>query len=133
MHMAWVKQVCGRIRADYRYSNTLVYNNFPWPSLGDKKRYAAVTSAAIAVLDSRALFKDVSLADLYDPRTMPSALHRAHAELDRAVDRCYRAEPFANDRARVEYLFGLYEKLTAPLLPAASTRKRASRKTSGTA
>ncbi len=57
-----------------------------------------------------------TLADIYDPVTMPPALAKAHAELDRAVDRCYRREPFPNDRARVEHLFTLYEKLTAPLV-----------------
>lgn len=62
---------------------------------------------------------DSTLADLYDPLSMPPALVKAHAELDRAVELCYRPQPFANDRQRVEFLFSLYEKLTAPLLPAA--------------
>ena len=67
--------------------------------------------------------KTATLADLYDPLSMPPALARAHAELDRAVDLCYRPEKFESDRQRVEYLFALYEKLTAPLLPAAKAKK----------
>jgi len=68
---------------------------------------------------------DFTLADLYDPIAMPPKLAKAHAALDRAVDRCYRKEPFASDRDRVEHLFALYEKLTAPMLAAApKSRKR---------
>ena len=70
-----------------------------------------------------------TLADLYDPLTMPAALAKAHADLDRAVEKCYRAEPFRSDRERVEHLFRLYEQLTAPLLPATKAPKR--RRTSG--
>lgn len=119
MHMAWVRQVCGRLKSDYRYSNKLVYNNFPWPESPTAKQRAAVEGAAQAVLDARKKFPDATLADLYDPLSMPPALVKAHAALDRAVELCYRPQPFANDRQRVEFLFGLYEKLTAPLLPAA--------------
>ncbi len=129
MHMAWVKQVAGRLESRYRYSNTLVYNNFPWPENPTGKQRAAVERAAEAVLEARTKFPDSTLADLYDPRTMPPELLRAHTELDRAVDRCYRAEPFTSDRQRVEYLFSLYEKLTAPLLPVPARRKRAAWRT----
>lgn len=80
--------------------------------------------AAQAVLDARAQYPASTLADLYDPVTMPPALAKAHADLDRAVDRCYRKEPFPHDRARVEHLFALYEKLTAPLAPAAGRKSR---------
>lgn len=125
MHMAWTKQVAGRIKSDIRYSNTLVYNNFPWPESTSEKQRAAVERAAEAVLETRKQFPGSTLSDLYDPRTMPPDLQRAHKELDRAVDRCYRAEAFISDRQRVEYLFLLYEKLTAPLLPAPAKRRRA--------
>jgi hypothetical protein len=74
--------------------------------------------------------KNSTLADLYDLIAMPAVLAKAHAELDRAVDRCYRKDPFPSDRARVEFLFQLYEQLTAPLLPAAKT-KRARRPSPG--
>ena len=67
--------------------------------------------------------KSATLADLYDPLAMPPALAQAHAELDRAVDLCYRPEKFESDRQRVEFLFALYEKLTAPLLPASKAKK----------
>jgi hypothetical protein len=121
MHMAWMRQVCGRMKSDYSYSSKLVYNNFPWPETPSEKQLAAVETAAQAVLDARAKYPTSTLADLYDPTTMPPMLARAHTELDRAVDRCYRKETFPNDRARVEHLFALYEKLTAPLAPKAAS------------
>jgi len=120
IHMAWVRQVCGRLKSDYRYSSKLVYNNFPWPCPSDDQR-EWVTERARAVLEVRAgLLPPKSmntLADLYDPKSMPPELTRAHAELDRSVERCYRAEPFGSDRERLEFLFRLHEQLTAPLLP----------------
>jgi hypothetical protein len=124
MHMAWMRQVCGRLESRYRYSNKLVYNNFPWPEAPTDKQRAAVEAAAQAVLDARKQFPDSSLADLYDPLSMPPVLAKAHAQLDRAVDLCYRPQPFENDRQRVEYLFALYEKLAAPLLPQTAKRRR---------
>jgi hypothetical protein len=122
MHMAWTRQVCGRLESRYRYSNKLVYNNFPWPRDATEAQKAAVEKAAQAVLDARARFPDSTLADLYDPVSMPPALTKAHTALDRAVDRCYRKESFPSDRARVEFLFHLYEKLTQPLLPMTKAR-----------
>lgn len=128
MHMAWTRQVCGRLKSDYRYSNKLVYNNFPWPNPTPEQR-ARVETQARAVLAAREPHLPPrgmsTLADLYDPLTMPAALGRAHAELDRAVEKCYRAEPFHSDRERVEHLFRLYEQLTAPLLPATPRRRTA--------
>ncbi len=115
MHMAWLRQIGGRLKSDYRYSVKLVYNNFPWPEAPTDKQRAAVEAKAQAVLDVRARFPDSSLADLYDPLTMPPVLQKAHAELDKAVEACYRKAAFHTDRERVEYLFALYEKLTAPL------------------
>ena len=124
MHMAWVKQVCGRLKSDYRYSNKLVYNNFPWPETPSAKQRTAVEHAAQAVLDARKEFPNATLADLYDPLAMPKDLVKAHADLDRAVDLCYRPQPFESDRQRVEHLFALYEKLTAPLIPTGKKRRR---------
>jgi hypothetical protein len=115
MHMAWVRQVAGRLESRYRYSSKLVYNNYPWPQNPTEKQKAAVEAKAQAVLDARAAFPDSSLADLYDPLSMPAKLAKAHTELDRTVDACYRDKPFHSDRERVEFLFELYEKLTAPL------------------
>lgn len=114
------------MKSDYQYSVSIVYNNYPWPeNLADKQR-TTVEAAAQKVLDARAEHPDATLADLYDPLSMPARLVKAHAALDRAVDLCYRAQPFTSKRQRVEYLFSLYEKLTVPLLPATkSCRKRA--------
>jgi hypothetical protein len=125
MHMAWMRLVCGRMKSDYQYSNTIVYNNYPWPGRPTDKRRAAVEEAAQAVLDARKTFPDATLADLYDPLVTPPALVTAHAELDRAVDLCYRPQLFENDRQRVEYLFAMYERLTVPLIPAKKGRRKA--------
>ncbi|MFH0795403.1 MAG: type IIL restriction-modification enzyme MmeI, partial [bacterium] len=124
MHMSWVRLVCGRLKSDYRYSNKLVYNNYPWPEERTAKQRAAVEAAAQKVLDVRAEFADSSLADLYDPLTMPARLLKAHQALDRAVEKCYRSQPFESDRQRVEFLFALYEKLTSPLTAAARPRRQ---------
>lgn len=115
IHMAWVKYTCGRLKSDFRYSNTLVYNNFPWPENPSAKQKQAVEKAAQAVLDARANFPSSSLADLYDPNTMPSILVKAHQALDKAVDLCYRSQPFINETKRIEFLFELYAKYTAGL------------------
>ncbi len=123
-HMAWVRQVCGRLESRYRYSNTLVYNNFPWPQSPTDKQKAAVEAEAQSVLDARDAFKGQTLADLYDPLAMPKALRDAHRGLDKAVDKCYRAAPFTSERQRVEYLFDLYQTLVAPLTAAAEPKRR---------
>jgi len=93
MHIAWVRVVCGRIKSDFRYSTNLVYNNYPWPEAPSAKQRARVETAAQAVLDARKKFADATLADLYDPLAMPPALVKAHADLDRAVELCYRPQP----------------------------------------
>ncbi len=126
MHMAWVRTVCGRLKSDYQYSAKLAYNNFPWPQGVTDKQREAVEAAAQGVLDARERFPDSTLADLYDPLSMPRELAKAHATLDRAVDRCYRSQPFPNERNRVEYLFGLYEQLTAPLTSQSKPKRRQS-------
>lgn len=118
MHMAWVRNVTGRLESRYQYSIKLVYNNFPWPQDPSADRRQAVERAAQAVLDVRQQFPNQTLADLYDPLTMPKKLVEAHRNLDRAVDRCYRSAAFENERKRIEFLFVLYQKLTAPLTAA---------------
>jgi type I restriction-modification system DNA methylase subunit len=110
MHMTWVKYVCGRLKSDYRYSNNMVYNNFPWPKDPDKKNKNKVEKCARAVLDVRAEFPESSLADLYDPLTMPPELLKAHLALDKSVDQCYRKKAFANETERIEYLFERYNE-----------------------
>jgi hypothetical protein len=125
MHITWVKHICGRIKSDYRYSNELVYNNFPWPENPSDKQIATIEEKALKVLNTRAEFLNASLADLYDPLTMPPALIKAHNELDRAVDLAYRAQPFPSEANRMVFLFELYEKYTAGLF----TKEKPSRKT----
>jgi hypothetical protein len=127
MHMAWMRQVTGRLESRYSYSAKIVYNNYPWPDASAEQR-ERVEEKARAVLAAREPHLPprgmATLADLYDPLTMPPELLKAHTELDRAVEKCYRPEPFHSDRERVEFLFYLYEKLTAPLLPGAPKGKR---------
>jgi hypothetical protein len=112
IHMAWMRAVAGRLKSDYRYSKDIVYNNFIWPEASDEQK-ATIEQLAQAVLDARAEFPEASLADLYDPNTMPPALTKAHKALDRAVDKLYRKEPFATDAERVAMLFERYQAHTA--------------------
>lgn len=113
-HMAWMAQIGGRLESRFRYSIGLVYNTFPWPDSTPVQR-TRIENLAQAVLDARATHSTSSLADLYDPDTMPGDLRRAHQALDLVVDRLYRAAPFTSDRDRVEHLFGRYEALVNPL------------------
>jgi hypothetical protein len=117
MHMAWVKYVCGRLKSDFRYSKDIVYNNYPWAPNPTEKQIKAVEEAAQNVLDIRAQFPDSSLADLYDQLTMPPVLLKAHSELDKAVDKCYREAPFTTEPKRIEYLFELYDTYTSGMFP----------------
>jgi hypothetical protein len=110
----------------------MVYNTFPWPTEVEKKRRFAVEKAARAVLEARKPYLppdgEGTLADLYDPLTMPTKLSQAHTELDLAVDRCYRSERFRNSRERVEHLFALYEQATLPLLPGEPKKRKGTRR-----
>ena len=130
MHMAWLRHVGGRLKSDYRYSVGLVYNTFPTPPgwTDENADRSALEPLAQAVLDARAAHPDSTLADLYDPDLMPPALRRAHRRLDRAVDRLYRRTRFADERERVEHLFGLYERLQVPLAAEAAGPKRRPRR-----
>ena len=130
MHNAFMRFTCGRLESRFRYSNTIVYNNYPWPGfagepLSDKHR-TAIEQAAQCVLDARAQFASSSLADLYDPLTMPPALLKAHQKLDTAVDTAYQPsggkKTYASDAERVAFLFELYQRITS-LLPAPSVQK----------
>ena len=124
MHNAWMRQVCGRLESRYRYSNNLVYNNFPWPENPSEKQIAVIETAAERVLDARSEFPNSSLADLYDPLTMPPALVKAHNDLDRAVDLAYRPQPFTTEAGRMVFLFELYEKYTAGLFVTTKKKKK---------
>ncbi len=146
MHNAWMRTTCGRLKSDYRYSASIVYNNFPWPDLPANlepnqppapahKARAAIEIAAQAVLDARAQFPGSSLADLYDPLTMPPLLLKAHQKLDAAVDKAYQRcggkKSYASDAERVAFLFERYQQLTSLLPVAAAKKTRAPRRSAG--
>lgn len=133
MHNAWMRTVCGRMKSDYSYSPA-IYNNYPWlglagEPLSDKHRQA-IEQAAQCVLDARAQFSDASLADLYDPLTMPPTLLKAHHKLDAAVDAAYvpsgGKKSYVSDAERVAFLFELHQRLSG-LLPLTINKKRESR------
>lgn len=123
IHMAWMRTVGGRTKSDYQYTNRIVYNTFPWPELNDKAK-AILTKTGQAILDARAEWPEATLADLYDPDTMPANLRKAHIANDKAVDKLYRKQPFESERERVEHLFMLYEQLQAPLVAASKPKPR---------
>ncbi len=123
MHMAWVKSICGRLESRYRYSNEIVYTNYPWPDNPNEKQVKAIEKAAQKVLDARLEFPKSSLSDLYDPLTMPPVLIKAHNELDKAVDLAYRPQAFTSEANRMVFLFELYEKYTADLFTKEKPKK----------
>ena len=101
------------MKSDISYSTGIVYNNYPWPEDPRAKQVKAIETAAQKVLDVRLQFPNSSLADLYDPSTMPPALVKAHHELDKAVDLAYRPQPFTSEANRMVFLFDLYAQYTA--------------------
>lgn len=111
MHMVWTRAVGGKLKTDYRYSNTIVYNNFPVPPLSEQIK-KQLTERALRILDVREYHSELTLADLYDPDKMPDNLRRAHRELDELVDSIYRKREFASDEERLSLLFDLYAKMT---------------------
>ncbi|BBI61703.1 hypothetical protein HSBAA_30090 [Vreelandella sulfidaeris] len=108
MHMAWVRTVCGRLKSDYRYSSSIVYNNFVWPEPTEAQR-SKVEQTAQQILDARLNHPEATLADLYDPLAMPSDLRKAHQANDKAVDAAYGKRKFKTEAERVGYLFELYK------------------------
>jgi hypothetical protein len=118
MHMDWMRAVTGRLKSDYQYSVKLVYNNFPWLNPSEKQKQH-IAELAEKVLEARAVHQPPkgrsTLADLYDPLTMPADLHKAHQKLDAAVDTAYRKEPFNSARERVEFLFRLHSEINEPM------------------
>ena len=124
VHMAWMRAVCGRLKSDYSYSNTIVYNNFPWPLGGDvsnvaeladsdarKRHLLHIEQTAQAILDARALYPDSSLADLYNETLMPPELRKAHQANDRAVMAAYGFSTKMTESECVAELFKMYERL----------------------
>lgn len=113
MHMAWTRAIGGRMREDYQYSNTIVYNNFPVPPLSDGVK-DQLTVAALRVLDVREYHCEKTLAELYDPDKMPDDLRAAHSAVDALVDSLYSKGGYETDEARLSDLFAMYEVMTAP-------------------
>ena len=112
IHNTWMRAVAGRMRTDYAYSASIVYNTFPFPKISEEKK-KEIEDAAENVLITREYHPGSTLAELYDPDKMPQDLREAHAKLDDIVESCYPGYPFASDESRLECLFKLYEKMTA--------------------
>ena len=112
LHNDWMRLVAGRLKSDYRYSATVVYNPFPWPNAAETQRQE-IERLAEELLLTRAVFPGRTLAELYDPDKMPSELLAAHQQLDKAVDRLYRERPFKDAADRLSCLLARYEALTA--------------------
>ena len=112
MHYSWMSAVCGRMKSDFQYSAGIVYNNFPWPENINAEKIKSIEQAAQNVLDVRLKYPTSSLADLYDPLTMPADMVKAHQSLDHAVDSAYTRRTFTSDAERLEFLFELYKKYT---------------------
>ena len=111
VHMAWMRATCGRLKSDYNYSNTIVYNNFPWPNPTEAQK-SKIEQTAQAILDARALYPDCSLADLYDETTMPPELRKAHQANDRAVMQAYGFDVKTTTEAScVAELMKLYQSM----------------------
>jgi hypothetical protein len=131
IHMDWMRYAGGKLESRYSYSKDLVYNTFPFPdrSALTPKQVQAVELAAQSVLDARAKHPGSTLADLYDPNSMPNDLRKAHDALDRAVEACYRKAAFKSEQERVAFLLDEYRKLSPTLLgaapPARKRRKKA--------
>ena len=112
IHMIWERAVAGRMKTDMQYSNTICYNTFPFPKISASKK-EEISNAAEEVLITREFHVGKTLAELYDPDTMPDDLRKAHETLDDIVESCYPGYPFANDEARLDCLFKMYEKMTS--------------------
>jgi hypothetical protein len=111
MHNVWMRIVCGRMKTDYRYTNTLCYNTFPFPKINNEQK-VRLSALAENILLTRENHTEMTLGEMYNPESMPQDLKYAHQAMDIAVEQCYRPEPFTSDEERLEYLFKLYEKMT---------------------
>lgn len=111
IHNDWMRLVAGRLKSDYRYSATVVYNTFPWPDVTDEQRNSLIALAKTVLL-TRENYPESTLAELYDPLKMPSDLLEAHQALDQAVDRLYREKPFRDATERLSFLLERYEAMT---------------------
>ena len=112
LHLVWIATVCGKLKTDFRYSNTLGWNTFPVPPLTDGDK-AGLTQGAEAILLAREAHFPATIADLYDPETMPANLRAAHEANDETLERIYIGRRFKNDTERLEKLFEMYMKMTS--------------------
>ncbi len=112
LHLVWIATVCGKLETRYRYSNTLGWNTFPVPTLTEQNK-ADLTRCAEDILLAREAHFPATIADLYDPETMPADLRAAHERNDETLERIYIGRRFKNDTERLETLFSLYTKMTA--------------------
>jgi hypothetical protein len=112
IHLAWIAAVCGKIKTDFRYSNTLGWNTFPIPLLTEQNK-ADLTTRAEDILLAREVHFPATIADLYDPDNMPDNLRHAHEQNDEVLERIYIGRRFKNDTERLEKLFELYTKMIA--------------------
>ncbi len=124
LHLVWIATVCGKIKEDYRYSNSLGWNTFPVPSLTDKNK-ADLTRCAEDILLAREHHFPATMADLYDPEDMPVDLREAHERNDEVLERIYIGRRFKNDTERLEKLFDLYTTMTASATPAKGKKRKA--------
>ncbi|MDR1053896.1 MAG: hypothetical protein LBL39_06935 [Planctomycetaceae bacterium] len=113
MHNVWMRYVCGRLEMRYRYSASVVYNNFPFPDKPPAKLLAKTEKVAQDILNTRAMFANKSIAELYDPRKMPSELSKLHRKLDKLIDQTY-GQNFNNDSDRIAFLFKLLKNMGIP-------------------
>ena len=127
MHMSWTRAVCGRLKSDYNYAITVVYNNFIFPYDVSKDSVDLINDCANDILVARRLHENSTLADLYDPLTMPLELVKAHEANDKAVDKAYGYKGADDDASRVAFLFKRYEELTS-LLPVTVVKKKRTKK-----
>ncbi|GFZ63334.1 hypothetical protein PSE10A_58450 [Pseudomonas amygdali pv. eriobotryae] len=123
LHLVWVGTVCGKLKTDFRYSNTLGWNTFPVPLLTEQNK-ADLTACAEAILLAREVHFPATIADLYNPDTMPDNLRHAHERNDEVLERIYIGRRFKNDTERLEKLFDLYTKMTVDAAKAAPKAKK---------
>ena len=122
LHLVWIATVCGKLKTDYRYSNTLGWNTFPVPALTEKNK-ADLERCAEDILLAREAHFPATIADLYDPESMPANLREAHEHNDEVLERIYMGRRFRNDTERLEKLFELYTKMTTSQGTAKKTPK----------
>lgn len=124
LHLVWIATVCGKMKTDFRYSNTLGWNTFPVPTLTEKNK-ADLTRCAEDILLAREHHFPATIADMYDPANMPADLRAAHDRNDEVLERIYIGRRFKNDTERLEKLFDLYTKMSASVASTKGKKRKA--------